>query len=454
MLFPVLKYIPHIQLSLSLYSRSNLSNLQMFIGLARGHFLTSSGQCKSFDASADGYSRGEGCGVFVLKRLSDAMTENDRILGIIRGVEVNQSGNAPSITHPHGPAQKALFKQVLSGANVKPSSVTVVEAHGTGTQAGDTNEVESIRRVLAVDRMPNNPLYVTSIKANIGHLEAASGCASLAKILLMFQYNRIPQQISLKVLNPRIAPLASDNTIISTENVPWKPENDRTPRMALVNNFGAAGSNVALLVEEHLSQKATIPSSGTSSYLFGLSTKDASSLEALRLKYIAWLESGGTDGISLSDIAYSMTARRQLHCCRLAVTAGSRSELAKKLVAAPIVNVTGTDVTPVVFLFSGQGSQYRGMGRSLYDCSRVFRCHIQECDIILASLGFPDITSIIVGNDDCASPNIDAEQLQTATFAVQYALAKLWMSSGIQPMVVLGHRSVSRSFSLAFTNAV
>jgi acyl transferase domain-containing protein len=426
----------------------------MFIGLARGHFLTSSGQCKSFDASADGYSRGEGCGVFVLKRLSDAMAENDRILGIIRGVEVNQSGNAPSITHPHGPAQKALFKRVLSGANVKPNSVTVVEAHGTGTQAGDTNEIESIRRVLAIDRMPNNPLYVTSIKANIGHLEAASGCASLAKILLMFQYNRIPQQISLKVLNPRIAPLASDNTIISTENVPWKPENDRTPRIALVNNFGAAGSNVALLVEEHLSQKATIPSSGTSSYLFGLSTKDASSLEALRLKYIAWLESGGTDGISLSDIAYSMTARRQLHCCRLAVTAGSRSELAKKLVAAPIVNVTGTGVTPVVFLFSGQGSQYRGMGRSLYDYSRVFRCHIQECDTILASLGFPGITPIIVGNDDCASPNIDAEQLQTATFAVQYALAKLWISSGIQPMVVMGHRSVSRSFSLAFTNAV
>jgi acyl transferase domain-containing protein len=304
--------------------------------------------------------------------------------------------------------------------------------------------------------MPDNPLYVTSIKANIGHLEAASGCASLAKILLMFRYNLIPQQISLKVLNPRIAPLASDNTIISTENVPWKPENDRTPRIAFVNNFGAAGSNAALLVEEHLSQKATtLPSSGTTSYLFGLSTKDVPSLEALRLKYVAWLESGGTDGISFSDIAYSMTARRQLHHCRLAVTAGSRSELAKKLVAAPIVNVTGTDVTPVVFLFSGQGGQYRGMGRSLYDCSHVFRRHIQECDTILSSLGFAGITSIIVGRDDSPSlEDSDAEQLQLATFAVQYALAKLWISSGIQPIAVLGHRSVSRSFPLTFTNAV
>jgi len=427
----------------------------MFIGLDRGHFLSPSGQCRSFDASADGYSRGEGCGIFVLKRLSDAIAEKDRILGVIRGVEVNQSGTAHSITHPHGPTQELLFKKILRNSDIKPNSVTVVEAHGTGTQAGDTIEVESIRRVLAIDRMPNNPLYITSIKANIGHLEAASGCASLAKVLLMLRHNSIPQQISLRALNPRIAPLASDNTIISAENVSWKHANDRTPRIALVNNFGAAGSNAALLVEEHLSQRATLPSFGLSSYTFGLSTKDVSSLESLRLKFIAWLESADTEETSLLDIAYSTTARRQLHSCRLAVTAGSKPELVKKLAIAPIVNVTRTEVIPVVFLFSGQGSQYRGMGRSLYDSSSAFRRHIQECDTILTSLGFSGIISTIAGNDNHPSlVNSEAEGLQSTTFSVQYALAKLWISLGIQPVAVAGHRSVSRSHLLALTNAV
>ena len=168
----------------------------MFIGLEKGHFLSPTGQCKSFDAEADGYSRSEGCGVFVLKRLADALAENDQILGVIRGIEINQSGTAQSITHPHTPTQEALFRRLLSCSDISSNSVSLVEAHGTGTQAGDTSELESIRRVLAVDRTSDNPLHVTSIKANLGHLEAASGCASLAKVLLMFQHKVIPQQIS------------------------------------------------------------------------------------------------------------------------------------------------------------------------------------------------------------------------------------------------------------------
>src|SRR6267154_2200811 len=206
----------------------------MFIGLDRGHFLSPTGQCKVFDASADGYSRGEGCGLFVLKRFSDARAENDHILGIIRGVEVNQSGAARSITQPHVPTQINLFRQLLESSGVAPEDINVVEAHGTGTQSGDVGELESIRRVFSASRSAENPLHVTSIKANIGHLEAASGAAGLAKLLLMLQHDTIPAQISLKTLNPRIAPLEQDHTIIDTLPSPWM--SGTTPRIAVLNN--------------------------------------------------------------------------------------------------------------------------------------------------------------------------------------------------------------------------
>ncbi|KAG6844207.1 hypothetical protein H0H93_016595, partial [Arthromyces matolae] len=193
-----------------------ITSPDMFLGLDRGHFLSPTGQCKAFDASADGYSRGEGCGAFVLKRLPDALAENDRILGVIRGIEVNQSGLAHSITHPHAPTQASLFRRLLGNSNIDANRVNVIEAHGTGTQAGDPNELESIRSVFSSHRSSNNPLHVTSIKANIGHLEAASGAAGLAKLLLMMERRSIPRQISLTTLNPRITPLHVDHTVIDT----------------------------------------------------------------------------------------------------------------------------------------------------------------------------------------------------------------------------------------------
>ncbi|KAF8157842.1 polyketide beta-ketoacyl-synthase [Crassisporium funariophilum] len=415
-----------------------ISSPDMFIGLDRGHFLSPSGQCKSFDSSADGYSRGEGCGVFVLKRLHDAISENDRILGIIRGVEVNQSCKAHSITHPHAPTQEVLFKQVLLNSGIDASSINMVEAHGTGTQAGDTQEMESIRKTMCVARPAHNPLYVTSIKANIGHLEAASGCASLAKILLMFRHKLIPAQISLKTLNPRIAPLSLDNTIISTINVPWRPAEEGKPRVALVDNFGAAGSNASLLVEEYRPLLSSGPAQ-SSSYVFGLSAKTIESLEELRHKTIAWLQGPESQDMLLSDIAYTMTARRQMYRYRLAVPAGNRAELIMRMTAASLVDVT-PEPARVVFVFSGQGAQYRGMGRSLYLTSPIFRKHICECHNILTCLGFSGILSVFAAeNDDDLTPMDDTEVVQLATFSLQYALARLWMYWGIQPFAVVGH---------------
>jgi len=409
----------------------------MFIGLDRGHFLSPSGQCKSFDASADGYSRAEGCSLFVLKRLADAVAENDNILGVIRGVEVNQSGLAHSITHPHVPTQIALLKRLLQNAGIDASRVGVVEAHGTGTQAGDCAELESIRAVLCRSRDSGNSLHVTSIKANVGHLEAASGAASLAKLLLMFQHDTIPAQISLKTLNPRIAPLERDHTVIDTLPSPWVP--GTTPRIALLNNFGASGSNGALVLEEHPRQAKVV--AGATSYIFGVSARSREVLEVLRRRYIQWLRDARNRMIPLSDIAYTATARRQLYPFRISVNAGTKEQLVQALGSADISHAE-KKIGRAVFVFSGQGSYYRGMGALLYSTSTIFRRCIDRCHRYLVSKSFVGIIPIIMG--DHSGSELDEmegfEASQTATLALEFGLAALWMHWGVTPSAVVGHR--------------
>jgi len=410
----------------------------MMLGLDRAHFLSSTGQCKAFDASADGYSRSEGCGVFVLKRLSDAVAENDNVLGVIRGIEVNQSGLAHSITHPHAPTQATLFRSLLKNTGIEANRVSVIEAHGTGTQAGDPNELESIRSIFAVKRESENPLHITSVKANIGHLEAASGSAGLAKLLLMLKNRTIPRVVSLKNLNPLIAPLASDNTIIDTTQTEWKSFEGQV-RMAMLNNFGAAGSNTALLLEEFCAAERRKPHAGLA-YVFGLSAKTDSSLDELRKRYIDWLK-GPESTSNLADIAYTMTARRSVYEYRIAVQACTKEELLEKLSKASPVHVQGTS-GKVVFVFSGQGSQYLGMGKVLYETSSVFRNYIDECHRFLVSWGFPGVTQILLAGEGGSGLTKleEFEVYQAAIFSLEYALAKLWMSWGLTPAAVVGHR--------------
>ncbi|KAI0064076.1 ketoacyl-synt-domain-containing protein [Artomyces pyxidatus] len=415
----------------------------MFLGLDRGHFLSPTGQCKAFDASADGYSRSEGCGIFVLKRLSDAQAENDNILGVIRGVEVNQSGLAHSITHPHPPTQVNLFHRILQRTGLDASRINVVEAHGTGTQAGDPNELESIRGVFAAHRSAQNPLHITSVKANIGHLEAASGAAGLAKLLLMLQHRTIPRVISLKNLNPRIANLAADNTVIDTVQSSWDPSDEGLTRVALLNNFGAAGSNGALVLEEFVpspSDGKQLPSQAA--YIVGLSAKTENALAQLRTRYVDWLHDPTSANVPLDRIAYTATARRRVYKHRLAVTASNKEELAEKLESA---SVTGPAVPKlagkVAFVFSGQGGQYLGMGATLYKTVPLVKEVVDECHSYLTAAGFPGVLQIIApeGDKSGLSQLEEFEANQAAIFALEYALAKLWMSWGVTPELVVGH---------------
>lgn len=416
------------------------------LGLDRAHFLSPTGQCKAFDASADGYSRSEGCGIFVLKKLSDAIAESDNILGVIRGIEVNQSGLAHSITHPHAPTQAVLFRTLLENAGIEANRISVIEAHGTGTQAGDPNELESIRSIFAIKREPENPLHITSVKASIGHLEAASGSAGLAKLLLMLKHRTIPRVISLKNLNPLIAPLESDNTIIDTVQAEWRAFQDK-PRVAMLNNFGAAGSNTAMLVEEFRPARRTEPPADLA-YVFGLSAKTELALEELRKRYIEWLKDSKSTA-NLADIAYTMTARRRMYEHRIAVQASTKAELIEKLSRASPIRVQD-DMGKVVFVFSGQGSQYLGMGKTLYETSELFRRYINECHSFLVAAGFPGVTQILLaGEGGSGLTNLEEfEAFQAAIFSLEYALAKLWMSWGLTPAAVVGHRYVCHAASI------
>jgi acyl transferase domain-containing protein len=376
----------------------------------------------------------------VLKRFSDARAENDRILGIIPGAEVNQSGAASSITQPHVPTQIRLFRQLLEGSGIAPEDVNVVEAHGTGTQSGDVGELESIRRVFSAGRSAENPLHITSIKANIGHLEAASGAASLAKLLLMLQHRTIPRLISLVNLNPRISELTTDHTVIDTETQQWNAAKEGSPRTALLNNFGAAGSNCALVLQEYVppaNPKESAPS--TVPYIFGLSAKTEAALVSMRLRVVDWLDSAEAPNAPLSDIAYSLTARRQIYEYRVSLTARTREELVEGLLSGPSSVRVSRKNGRAAFVFSGQGGQYVGMGNALYRSVPLFRSIIDHCHSFLVKSGFAGVMQYIAP-DENRSILPDMEVYQSAIFALEYALSQLWMSWGVTPAIVVGHR--------------
>ncbi|KAF7327244.1 hypothetical protein MKEN_00301700 [Mycena kentingensis (nom. inval.)] len=414
---------------------NTISSPDMFLGLDRGHFLSPTGQCTAFDASADGYSRAGGCGLFVLKRLKDAEAENDRILAVIRGVEANQSGLAHSITYPHAATQATLFHKVLQTSGFSPDRINVVEAHGTGTQAGDPNEVASLRSVLCAGGRPaGNPLYITSVKANVGHLEAASGAAGLAKLLLMLQHRAIPAQISYRTRNPLIRPLEEDGTVIPQARCEWNPAVEGLPRVAMLNNFGAAGSNTAVVLEEYVSPTSSLSDTETT-FVFGLSAKTSTALDALRVKYLDWLHCPESAAAPLANIAYTMTARRQIHSHRVAVAASSRMELIDKLasLAIPSSHAATPPTSNAIFMFSGQGSQYFGMGREIYTQNMVFRSCVDECDRILINAGFPGVLPIILATPNGGSGLSEMKEIeacQAAIFVLECALARVWIGLG------------------------
>ncbi|KAH6635415.1 hypothetical protein B0J18DRAFT_46719 [Chaetomium sp. MPI-SDFR-AT-0129] len=450
-----------------------ITSPDMYRGLSRAHFLSPTGQCKPFDTTADGYCRAEGVATVVLKRLSDAVAEGDRVYGVIRGTGVNQCGEAKSITHPHAEAQAALMRSVLRSARVGPRGIGVVEAHGTGTQAGDAVEMASIGAVFCPStpgsgqQMQQPALYVSSLKGNIGHLEAASGVAGLVKLLLMMSTKRIPPQASFSKLNPRLPTSSSGRQVtIPTRITEW--ETRRTaPRRALLNSFGASGSNAALVLEEFIHPHPQRPSrekdevkDTRSHHVLNISAKTSRALETAKQNLLSYLTEH--PNVTLRDLCYTANARRQEYPDhRLSIVVSDRKEIIDQLQQLSQPSLEGkrsgqAGKTKTVFVFSGQGGVRPGMGAALLTTVPLFKKVVDECDEALAVQGFPTVAGFLAGSESQSGSDTakegDREQVivaQCACFVLEYALAVVWKHWGVSPDVVIGH-SIGEYAAFAF----
>lgn len=425
-----------------------LTNSDAFAGLSHGHFLTKTpNACKTWDAEADGYCRADGIGSIVLKRLEDAVADNDNILGVILGAATNHSAEAVSITHPHAGAQSFLTRKVLSAAGIDPFDVSYVEMHGTGTQAGDKEEMKSVTDVFAPAgpkrRSARQPLHVGAVKANVGHGEAVAGVTALLKVLLMFQKSMIPPHVGIKTsLNPALpADLAGRNVRIPYTKQAWPREKDRK-RIVAVNNFSAAGGNTMIAIEEPPLPKIIAPEDEDPrpTHAVTVSAKSKVSLDGNLKRMIAYLEDH--PDVRLADLSYTTTARRYHHNHRIAV-AGSDVTQVKSKLSAQLKSVEShksiSSFQPLVaFAFTGQGASYKSMNLQLYHHEPTFRSQILHLNSIALAQGFPSFLPAIDGSfpkDHAHS----AVVTQMALVAVEISLATYWASLGVVPNVVVGH---------------
>ncbi|PWY71773.1 ketoacyl-synt-domain-containing protein [Aspergillus sclerotioniger CBS 115572] len=426
-----------------------LTNPDFTAGLDRGHFLSRTGNCKTFDDGADGYCRGEGVGTVIIKRLDDALADHDPILGVILGASTNHSAESESITRPHVGAQRAIFSTILNQAAVDPYSVSYVEMHGTGTQAGDAGEMSSVLDTFAPPLSPNQKarnsqqaLYLGSAKSNIGHGEAASGVSSLIKVLLMMQKNIIVPHCGIKTkLNHRFpTDLDQRNVHIAQQPTQWERNMDSSqPRRVFVNNFSAAGGNSALLIEDAPLQVPIQEVDPRSSHLIAISAKNGVSLQGNLRSLLAFLRQ--TPDFSLSQLSYTTTARRQHHPHRVMLSASTVQDLTVQIEAALRDNSGMTrpkSVRKVVFTFTGQGAQYPGMGKQLFQNLSFFRTEMCRLDQIGISLGFPSMLPVIQSEEQDIG-EFAPMVVQLASISMQIALRKLWASWNITPSAVVGH---------------
>jgi len=415
----------------------------LYVALSRSRMLSPDGRCRTFDAAADGFARGEGSGVVVLKRLRDAQADGDRVLAVILGSAVNQDGASSGLTAPNGPAQEAVVKEALSRASVEPRLVSYVEAHGTGTQLGDPLELRALGAVFAGDRPADRPLLVGSVKTNVGHLEAAAGVTGLIKLVLALQHRALPAHLHYRTPTPHI-PWQELRLGVPTRLTPWEPIDGR--RIAGVSSFGFSGTNAHIVLEQAPAEPATAAPPAAGRYLFLLSAFDARSLRAHAQRHLDALEHARDE--QLAAICRSAAVTRAHHAERAVLLTSSLSELRQQLQAlaagqeAPGLRharVRARDALRVAFLFTGQGSQYAGMGRQLFEEQPVFRAALERCAQVLdAELGMP-LLELLYPAEGVPSLLDQTRYTQPALFALEYALACLWQAWGVSPSIVIGH---------------
>ncbi len=402
------------------------------------------GKCKTFDAAADGFVRGEGCAVVALKRLPDALAAGDPILAVIRGTAVNSDGRSSGLTVPNGPAQQAVIRTALKSAELAPADIDYVEAHGTGTQLGDPIEIEALGRVMREGRPADRPLLIGSIKTNIGHAEAASGIAGLLKTVMAMRHEAIPPHLHFSTPNPGI-PWADLPLRVPTQAEAW-PRSERV-RRAGVSSFGFSGTNAHVVLEEApLRSPAAPPVQAAGPRLVPLSARGEVALRELAARHAAFIAQHPDE--PLDGIAATLQTGRAHLTHRLAVLADSSIDLGTRLesfaagreVAELFEGALRPGEQPrIAFLFTGQGAQYVDMGRGLYESEPVFRAAIDRAAKKLEPLLERPLLEVLFPPEGVDSPIGQTAYTQPALFALEFALAELWRSWGITPSIVTGH---------------
>jgi len=412
------------------------------ISLCKMHALAPDGRCKSFEAAADGYGRGEGCGVVVLKRLSAALLDRDPVLAVIRNTAVNHDGRSSGLTVPCGPAQERLVARALAPIRVEPAWVDFLEAHGTATELGDPIEVLAMGAALGSGRPPGRPLLVGSVKANIGHLEAAAGVASLIKVVLALGRQQIPPQPGPGQLNPH---LDWDDLPIQVvrEPTPWPA--GANGRLAGINSFGFSGTNAHAVVAEAPPPPPRVTSVDRPLHILSLSAKNEVALRELAARYVAHL--AARPDLPFGDICFSAGTGRSHFGHRLAVVAATADE-ARASLTAWLDGRTSEDVASghcnpsqpprPGFFFTGLGSQDVGEAAELARVASGFRGDLEECDRLSREHLDVPLLDLLCLAPSAAAATLGAPRAQAALFAFEYALGRLWGRWGIEPAVVLG----------------
>ncbi|RAL00107.1 ketoacyl-synt-domain-containing protein [Aspergillus ibericus CBS 121593] len=422
-----------------------LTNPDNFCGLDRGHFLTAKGNCNAFDDEADGYCRSDAVGTVILKRLEDAVEDNDPIFGVIRGAYTNHCGRTDSITRPFEGDQATVFNRIMRYAGVNPLDVGYVEMHGTGTQAGDATEMKSVLSVFAPDPRRHNALFLGTAKANMGHAESASGVSSLIKVLLMMRNNTIPPHCGIKTRINHTYPkdLAQRNVHIPFQPTPWhREEMPQSKRTVFLNNFSAAGGNTAMLIEDAPVRQSGPFQDPRSQHLVTVTAKTIKALQGNIEALVAYLEEYPT--VSLSSLAYTTTARRVHHGYRIIVSGSDTDSIRRRMQEILPGLESHRPVPPpaklpnIVMVFTGQGTLYTGMGKQLFDSVPSFRENVMRFDGMAVQMGFPSFLPLIDGsmvNLDEAPPMMT----HLALVCLQMALSSYWKSLGVVPAATIGH---------------
>ncbi len=445
---------------------------------ANARMLSPDGQCKTFDAAANGYVRGEGCGILVLKRLADAEADGDRIWGVIRGSALNQDGASPGLTVPNGAAQERVIAAALERAGIRASDIDYLEAHGTGTEVGDPIEIGATAAAYGLGRDADRPLLIGSVKTNIGHLESAAGVAGLIKTVLAMNRGIIPRHLHFRTPNPAMDWDQLPLQVTSTAT-PWPAQADR-PRLAGVSGFGWSGTNAHIVLEGYSSPGRTAPRLDGNRWIAGaptpiavslpaavtspqpvdglaprlarllpLSGKSSAALREAASRYLGWLDQeepalaaeGAASDPLLSDLAWSASIGRSHFGHRAGVVFRDAESLREGLRAIAVGDdgPTSRRAATVAFVYTGQASQWPGMGTALYESEPVVRAVLDRCDAVLGEERQASLLSVMFGRPGAAGHLDDPRWKQPAIYALECALSALWSSLGIQPDVVLGH---------------